>query len=99
MNPTPPSTLERWRERCERFVAANVSTVPGEHRRQGLRIGVERALSYGCDTPGTMAFCIDREEYRQSTETVRVGSPASFICEGLRLALAWLREEMEKDHA
>jgi hypothetical protein len=90
-------SLDRWRERCELHVAQNKDAPHYEHRRIGIRLGVERALSYGCDTPGTMAFCIDREDYRQSTETVCVGSPASFICDGLRLALTWLREEMAKD--
>ena len=87
MTPTPPSALERWRERCLESLARTASDQSAltEHCSW---CEVEMATRFDCastaEAEAAMRSLILVHEERLKT---------------IATALAWLREELEKDHA
>lgn len=91
------TAIDRWRERCDQYLDEHAGGLAHEWRRLGTCRGVRRALDYlGDGEPASPVFLLERLIARREQDTVKLDDPSEFVIDGLRLALEWLKEEVER---
>lgn len=89
--------LTRWRARCEVHIAQNRDAGPEQHRRIGICQGVAVAVAVTpFADPTWTVHVVEQAVARREGRTFDVGTPDEFLPEGLKLALRWLKEEVER---